>query len=98
MGYDGKILRRALQRRREERALWEDAQEKRRQKIYQSIPRLLEIDHMLRQTMFQVIKEALEAGDDPTKAINEIRAKNQSLQEEQRQLLQKYGWIAARCG
>jgi DNA replication protein DnaC len=92
MAYDGKILRRALKRRRAQREHWEETQMQRRQTIYQNVPRLQEIDQLLRQTMFQVMKEVLSTGGHPTESMNAIRLENRALQEEQRQLLQRHGY------
>lgn len=94
MGYDGVILRRALERKKAQRNARQEAQEKRRQGIYAHIPRTKEIDQQLRGTMFQVMGQALAAGRDPTQAMEAIRGENQALQEEQRRLLVQHGYAA----
>ncbi|MBQ1351369.1 MAG: ATP-binding protein [Oscillospiraceae bacterium] len=94
MGYDGKRLRRALEQKRAQRDARQEAQAKQREMIYARVPRLREIDRQLRGTMFQIIREALAAGGDPTKAVEALQVENQTLQEEQRRLLLQNGYAA----
>ena len=94
MGYDGKVLHRAMVQRRAQKEQREAEQEQLRQTLYQTLPRLREIDRQLRQTMFLVLKDAVAAGKDPTAAMSAIREQNRALQEEQRQILLKNGYAA----
>ena len=94
MGYDGKVLHRAILQRRAQKERREAEQAQRRQEICQKLPRLLEIDRQLRQTMFLVLKDAVAAGKDPAAAMSAIQAKNRALQEEQRQILLENGYAA----
>ncbi|MGI6498693.1 MAG: ATP-binding protein [Oscillospiraceae bacterium] len=94
MGYDGKILKRALKQRKARREQREEERLRLRQEIYRRVPRLEEIDRQLRQTMLQVMQQALSTGGDPEAEMEKIRRENQALQEEQRQLLRRSGYPA----
>jgi len=87
MAYDGKIMRRALQRFEEDRAQRESRFEERREAIFRRQPRLREIDMELRSTMSRIIASALRRGTDPRPAVDRLRDENLSLQQEKRQLL-----------
>ena len=87
MAYDGKIMRRALQRFEEDRTLRESRFEARREAIFQRQPRLRQIDTELRATMSRIIAGALRRGTDPRPAVNRLRDENLSLQQEKRELL-----------
>ena len=87
MAYDGKIMRRALQRFEEDHTLRESRFEARREAIFQRQPRLREIDMELRSTMSRIIAGALRRGTDPRPAVNRLRDENLSLQQEKRELL-----------
>ena len=107
MSYSPNVLRRAqarLSQRREERR---DRQEALRRQVYAQLPRVAELDRLLRQTMAQVIAAALREGGDPAAQVAEIRRKNQALQGERAQLLAGHGFpadalddkpLCARCG
>ena len=62
MAYDGKIMRRALQRFEEDRRAREDRFQERRESIFRRQPRLKEIDAELRSTMSRIITSALRYG------------------------------------
>ena len=94
MSYSPNVLRRAqarLTRRREER---QARQEEQRRQVYARLPRVAEIDGLLRRTMAQVIAAALREGGDPAAQVADIRRKNQALQAEQAQLLTGHGFPA----
>ena len=107
MSYSPNVLRRAqarLTRRREER---QARQEEQRRQVYARLPRVAEIDGLLRRTMAQVIAAALREGGDPAAQVADIRRKNQALQAEQAQLLTGHGFpadalddkpLCAKCG
>ena len=107
MSYSPNVLRRAqarLTRRREER---QARQEEQRRQGYTQLPRVAEIDGLLRRTMAQVIAAALREGGDPAAQVADIRRKNQALQAEQAQLLTGHGFpadalddkpLCAKCG
>ena len=107
MSYSPNVLRRAqarLTRRREER---QARQEEQRRQVYAQLPRVAEIDGLLRRTMAQVIAAALREGGNPAAQVADIRRKNQALQAEQAQLLTGHGFpadaledkpLCAKCG
>ena len=91
MAYDGKIMRRALQRFEDDRTQRETRFEERRESIFRRQPRLREIDEELRSTMSRIIAQALRQGTDPRPAVEQLRDENLSLQEEKRVLLTQMG-------
>ena len=91
MGYDGKILRRALQRYDDERQEREARLQERRQSIFRRQPRLAEIEAELRATMSRLVADALRHGTDPRKAIATLREENLGLQAEKQMLLAGMG-------
>ena len=107
MSYSPNVLRRAqarLSQRREER---QARQEALRRQVYAQLPRVAEIDRLLRRTMAQVIAAALREGGDPTAEVADIRRKNQALQQERSELLTGHGFpadalddkpLCAKCG
>ena len=103
MAYDGKILRRALQRFEEDRRQRNQRFLERREGIFRRQPRLREIDGELRATMSRLISGALRRGTDPRPAVEALRKQNLGLQEERRLLLEQLGlpedWRPGpRCG
>ena len=91
MAYDGKTMRRALQRFEEDRQTREDRFRRRREDIFRRQPRLREIDGQLRSTMTRIITSALRHGTDPRTAVAVLQDENLSLQEEKRTLLRQLG-------
>ena len=91
MAYDGKIMRRALQRFEDDRQERETRFQERRESIFDRQPRLREIDNELRSTMSRIIASALRRGTDPRPAVERLRDENLSLQEEKRDLLTRMG-------
>jgi len=87
MAYDGRIMRRALQRFEDDKAQRENRFEERRENIFRRQPRLREIDMELRSTMSRIIASALRRGTDPRPAVECLRDENLSLQREKRDLL-----------
>lgn len=91
MAYDGRILRRTLQRYEEDRREREQRLQERRESVFQRQPRLREIDEELRSTMSRLISSALRRGADPLTAVETLRRDNLGLQAERRRLLQNMG-------
>lgn len=91
MAYDGKVMRRALQRFEEDRTQRENRLEERRQSVFRRQPRLKEIDEELRSTMSRIIARALRQGTDPRPAVEQLKDENLGLQEEKRGLLADMG-------
>jgi len=87
MAYDGKIMRRALQRFEADRQERARRFEERRAGIFAARPRLREVDRELRSTMSRIISGALRRDTDPIPVIDRLRDENMSLQQEKRELL-----------
>ena len=96
MAYDGKIVRRALQRFEEDRRDREDRARDRRESVFRRQPRLREIDAELRATMSRILSAALRKGTDPQAAVEALKKQNLGLQEERRLLLEGLG-LPADC-
>lgn len=96
MAYDGKIVRRALQRFEEDRRNREDRARERRETVFRRQPRLREIDAELRGTMSRILSAALRKGTDPRAAVEALKKQNLGLQEERRLLLENLG-LPADC-
>ena len=91
MAYDGKIMRRALQRLEEDRRALEEQERLRRERIFQSSPRLREIERELRSTMGRLVSVTFRRGTDPGEEVARLRVENLRLQEERRALLERMG-------
>ena len=91
MAYDGRVLRRALQRFEEDRQERDKRFQERRESIFRRQPRLRQIDAELRSTTSRIISSALRRGTDPLPVLEVLRDENLSLQEEKRALLEKMG-------
>ncbi len=91
MAYDGRIMRRALQRFEEDRTARQEAFARRREQVFARRPRLRQIEQELGQTMSRIISEALRRGTDPRPAIETLRDENLSLQREKREILEELG-------
>ena len=94
MSYDETILRRARERFETERMERRRTLEGRRENAYHRQPRLREIEQELRKTSGQVLAAALRRGADPQKAVEELRKRNLSLQDEKKTLLKQMGLSA----
>ena len=82
MSLDGKILARAKARLDERRAENERMMGRRRATAYARDPRIAEIDAQMKRTVIDAIDVALKKGADPVEALDEIRDRSLSLQEE----------------
>ena len=91
MAYDGKIMRRALQRLAEDRQQREDRFRQQRERIFARQPRLRSIDEELNSTMSRIISQALRKGADAREAVNRLKEENLSLQAERLRLLSEMG-------
>ena len=91
MAYDGRVLRRALQRFEEDRQERDKRFQERRESIFRRQPRLRQIDAELRSTTSRIISSALRRGTDPLPVLEVLRDENLNLQEEKRALLEKMG-------
>jgi len=91
MAYDGKIMRRALQRFEEDKRQREERFQERKETIFHRQPRLKEVDERLRSTASRIITSALRYGTDPGPAVALLKEENLKLQAEKRQLLANMG-------
>ena len=91
MAYDGKILRRALQKFEEDKREREAAFQSRQETIYRRQPRLRQIDAELTSTVSRIIASALRRGTDPLPAVEVLRDENLNLQAEKKALLERMG-------
>ncbi|MBQ4381892.1 MAG: ATP-binding protein [Oscillospiraceae bacterium] len=82
MSLDGKLLRRAKDRLDRRRADRERKLQERRNLAYARDPYIARLDSQLRQTVIDAIGAALRKGEDPVEAVEAIKEKNLSLQEE----------------
>ncbi len=87
MGYSDAVVRRAQERLASEREQNEHQCRARIESIYQSVPRLRQIDRELRMTAAQVLSATFRSGSDPSEAVARIRKENQALQREREWLL-----------
>ncbi len=87
MSYEPHIVRRATARLAAAREGRERRQEALQAGLYQSHPRLRELDRALRGTMADLAEVALSGDPHPEGRIQAIRERNLALQEERRQLL-----------
>ena len=87
MAYSNDTVRRARQRLAGMKADRESQQQARLQEIYAALPRVREIDRILRSSMVQAVQAAFLKGTDGTKALEQVREQNLSLQEERRRLI-----------
>lgn len=94
MGYDKQIISDLLRELEAKRDARERMLSERRQQVYARIPRVRQIDDILRGTAAAVLRAALEVGDDPTEAIAHLREQNLALQRERVRLLMDYGMPA----
>lgn len=94
MAYDGKLMRRAMARFEEAKSRRADALRAREREVYAAIPRVAEIDALLRATMSKLVASALRRGTDPRPAIEALREENLALQRERAALLTSHGYPA----
>ena len=87
MSYDGKIMRQALARFEEDKQRRAAEFARRRDRLYETEPRLKEIEQQLRATMPKLIASALRRGADPLPAVRVLQDENLDLQRQRMQLL-----------
>ena len=92
MAYEQAVLRAATARLAEERRRREAETQARRREVSRAIPRVAEIDRLLRKTIAEIVTAALREGKDPAPAIGVIRDKNMDLQAERAALLAAHGY------
>ena len=91
MGYDANVLRRATQRLEQGRRERRERVENLRRDAYARQPKLERLDRQLQQTMAQLVAAALRQGEDPARAVREVRERNLAIQQERAVLLGALG-------
>ena len=91
MGYDANVLRRATQRLEQGRRERREQVEGLRRDAYARQPKLERLDRQLQQTMAQLVAAALRKGEDPARAVREVRERNLAIQQERAVLLGALG-------
>ena len=91
MAYDANVLRRAVEQLEERRRARGDRLERLRAEVYAKEPRLERLDKQLQGTMSQLVAAALRQGEDPAKAVRDIKERNLDLQRERAVLLGAMG-------
>ena len=90
MAYSKEVVRRARQRLASAKADRESENRQHLQIAYERVPRLKEIDLMLRRSMALAAQAAFSSGADAASAMEKVKQANLALQEERRQLAQQY--------
>ena len=91
MGYDANVLHRATQRLEQGRRERRERVENLRRDAYARQPKLERLDRQLPQTMAQLVAAALRQGEDPARAVREVRERNLAIQQERAVLLGALG-------
>ena len=74
MSYEPEVLRRATERLKQRQQMRQATFEARREKLYQQLPRVKEIDKQLRLGVTKAATAALRHGEDPTFSMAESRS------------------------
>ena len=106
MGYSAEVVRRARLRLEQAKADRQSQQQQNLRQAYDRVPRIREIDGLLRQTMAQAARTAFTQGGDVMELMNRIKEENLALQREREQLIVTHfepGFldetpICSRCG
>jgi DNA replication protein DnaC len=91
MAYDPIVLRRATEELERRRSQQQTSRARLRADAYRRQPRLEQLDRQLQGTMAQLVSAALRKGEDPARAVREIRGQNLALQQERAALLEQLG-------
>lgn len=106
MAYSTELVRRARARLAVQKADRESLTQQRLAEAYRQVPRLREIDCLLRQTMAAAVQAAFVGGEDVRSSIERVKQDNLALQRERQALIEanfRPGWldespICERCG
>ena len=106
MAYSKEVVIRARERLAGMKADKESLTQQRLSEAYRQIPRLWEIDRLLRQTMAAAVQTAFSKGGDVQAAMQQVRQENLRLQQERRELIEanfRLGWldespVCSHCG
>ena len=87
MAYSADVMRRARARLDAMRSERQSQQQQRLQEAYDRLPRLRQIDMLLRQSMAEAARAAFAQNGDAHALMEEARKENQALQAERRALI-----------
>ena len=90
MAYSAEVVRRARQRLAEARADRESENQQHLQEAYRQVPRIKEIDLLLRRSMALAAQAVFTQGGDAVLAMEQVKEANLSLQQERRELAETY--------
>ena len=82
MAYSREVLRRARERLAQAKADRESENRQHLAEAYDRVPRIRQIDILLRRTMAQAAQAAFLQGEDGQAALQRVKAENQALQAE----------------
>lgn len=91
MAYTPQVIRRATSRLETARQAHDFETDQRIGQIYETYPRLKEVDLLLRQTVAKVMLENYRAGGEASEAVEKIRKENKELQAERQWILESEG-------
>lgn len=106
MAYSTEVVKRAREQLASQKADRESLIQQRLAEAYRQVPRIREIDRLLRQTMAAAVQTAFAKGEDVQTLMEQIKQENLSLQQERQTLIEanfRYGWldetpICSHCG
>lgn len=87
MTYNKEIITRARERLERQKAAHESQQLAREQEVYAKLPRVREIDVLLRSSMAQAVQAAFLKGTDAQDALTKMKEQNLALQTERKALV-----------
>ncbi len=87
MAYSNEVLTRARQRLESEKADKQSRYAASLEQAYAQVPRLRQIDMLLRQNMAKAVQSAFSQGGDPVQAIEAAKQENRALQQERQALV-----------
>lgn len=87
MAYSQEIISRARRKLESQKADWESRQRQHQQQVYAAIPRVREIDMLLRRNMTAAAQAVFTQGGDARAAMEQVRQENQTLQQEREDLI-----------
>ena len=90
MAYSKEVVRRARQRLEEAKADRETENEQHLQEAYRIVPRIKEIDSLLRRSMALAVQAVFAHGGDAELALAQVKEANLALQQERKALEREY--------
>lgn len=100
MGYSNEVLISARRQLEEENQRLKAENRRRQEQAYAQLPRLQELDSLLRRSMVVAAQAAFAKGDESGKLMADARAVNLALQKERAELLAAHypeGWLDRDC-